>query len=289
MTLRTAFIGFGEAGQSFAGASGWLGAAAAFDILTDNRTRRAAKRADYRNAGVTGASSLAEALTGAQVVLSLVTADQALRAATDAASVLPKGAGALYLDLNSVAPATKRAAAATIAAAGGRYADVAVMAPVHPARLAVPLLVSGEYGGEAADALRTIGFATVRTVAGGVGQASTIKMLRSVVVKGVEALTAECLLAAARAGVVDEVLDALGGDWRAQADYNLDRMLVHGLRRAAEMQEVVATLDSLSVAPLMTRATAQRQRELGSLGLGTFAELDTKLAALADLPRAQAA
>ncbi|WP_235889194.1 NAD(P)-dependent oxidoreductase [Glacieibacterium frigidum] len=272
-------IGCGEAGLAFAGAPGRCGSVTAFDIQTDDPARRDAKLAEYRGAGVTAAMTVAEALAGAGVVLSLVTADQALNAAQSAAPRISPGA--LYLDLNSVAPATKRAAAAVIDTAGGRYVDVAVMAPVHPKRLGVPLLVSGAHAAAAVDALRAIGFTSLKLIAGDTGAAASVKMIRSVVIKGVEALTAECMIAAARAGVVAEVLAALGEDWATRADYNLDRMMVHGLRRAAEMDEVAATLEGLGVVPSMTRATAKRQRELGALGLGHVAGLDAKLEALA--------
>ncbi len=279
MTRRIAFIGFGEAAQAFAGAPDWRGEATAFDILFDDPSRDAGKRADCVRAGVTAAADLADALAEAAVVLSLVTADQAAIAAAAAAAVLSPGT--LYLDMNSVAPGTKRTAAAAITAAGGRYVDVAVMAPVHPARLAVPLLVGGAGADEAIAVLHGIGFTAVRAVAGGVGAAAAIKMLRSVVIKGTEALTAECLIAAARAGLVDEVLAALGDDWKARADYNLDRMLVHGARRAAELDEVAATLAGLGVVPSLTRAAAGYQRDLAGLGLGAVAGLEAKLAAIA--------
>ena len=72
--------------------------------------------------------------------------------------------------------------------------------------------------------------------------------------------------------VTDEVIASLnaswpGTDWAAKADYNLDRMMVHGLRRAAEMEEVAKTLDLLGTGAAMTRGTIERQREIGTLGL----------------------
>ena len=261
-----ALIGFGEAGMAFAGA--WHAPARAFDIKTDDPASAAAKRADYEAAGVAGADSLAEALAGAELVISLVTADQALAAAQAAAkSIAP---GALYCDFNSVAPQTKQEAARLIEAAGALYADVAVMAPVHPARLAVPLLVSGA---DACDALRALGFSP-RRIEGPVGRASMIKMLRSVMVKGIEALTAECFLAARNAGVEAEVAASLdaswpGTDWASKAAYNLGRMNEHGLRRAAEMEEVASTLHGLGQSSDMARATALVQRRLGAAALHT--------------------
>lgn len=262
MAGRLAIIGFGEAGAGFARAASWGMGASVFDI--------ADKDAD----GVNLCTSASTAVADAPIILSLVTADQALGAAHAAAPHLAPGA--LWCDMNSVAPDTKRAAAEAITAAGGRYLDVAIMAPVHPALLDVPLLLAGPDAAAGDAALAALGFTRRRITGAAVGAASAVKMLRSVIIKGQEALTAECLLGAARAGLVDEVLAALGGDWAARADYNLDRMLVHGARRAAEMDEVVATLLALGIDPRLSRATAAWQRETarGSAPDGLTAKLD---------------
>lgn len=273
-----ALIGFGEAGMAFA--SQWDAPVRAYDLKTDEPATEAAKRADYAQHDVNGAATLQEALDGATLILSIVTADQALAAAEAAASAIAPGA--LYCDFNSVAPGTKQAAAKIIEAAGGCYADVAVMAPVHPKKLGVPLLVSGPHAADAAAALTEAGFAP-RPIEGAVGRASTIKMLRSVMVKGMEALSAECFLAAHEAGVIEEVAASLGGtwphiDWAAQADYHLERMLHHGTRRAAEMEEVAKTVAALTSDNAMSRACAEKQRALGALGQPVPAGLAAKSA-----------
>lgn len=278
---RIALIGFGEAGAAFADGADWLADVRAYDRKTDDPATRAAKDADYAAAGITGSATSADALAGVGIVLSLVTADQALPAAR--AAVLAKGA--LWLDCNSVAPQTKRAAAAAIEAAGGRYADVAVMSPVHPARRDTPLLVSGPCAEAGIMALHRLGFTTVRIVAGPVGAASSIKMIRSVMIKGIEALSAECVLAADAAGVCDEVIASLdaswpGANWGERFDYNLDRMLMHGVRRAAEMEEVVNTLEELGTGAAMSRSTVARQRAMGALSASMPDGLDAKLAML---------
>lgn len=250
MSHRLSLIGFGEAGSTFAQAVGWGGQARAWDILPERRV---------------AAGSAEEALSGAPLVLSLVTADSALSAARDYARFLAPGA--IWADGNSVAPETKRAAAEAIEAAGGRYVDVAVLAPVNPARMAVPLLLSGDAAGEAETLLRAAGFTNIRIVGAEIGRASAIKMIRSVMVKGIEALTAEMMLAAEAAGVVDEVLASLDASekaqrWQQKAAYNIERMVTHGLRRAAEMEESVKTLETLGVAATMTRGTVERQRAM---------------------------
>lgn len=263
-----AIIGFGEAGQAFAEGCGPMLTAHArtYDMMTDSPGTRETKLADYAALGIAGCDTLAQALDGASLILSLVTADQAGAAARAAAACLVPGA--IFCDMNSVAPDSKRANAAVIEAAGGYYVDVAIMSPVRPALNAVPLLLSGPKAGEALEALKSIGFTKLRLVEGEVGRASAIKMIRSVMVKGLEALTTECVLAARRAGVYDEVIASLnaswpGTNWSEKADYNLDRMLIHGLRRAAEMEEVVKTLEALGTGAMMTRGTVERQRAIG--------------------------
>ncbi|WP_327194295.1 NAD(P)-dependent oxidoreductase [Novosphingobium album (ex Hu et al. 2023)] len=184
--------------------------------------------------------------------------------------------------MNSVAPGTKRAAAEVIDAAGGRYVDVAVMAPVRPKCMDVPLLISGPHAEAGREALAGLGFTASRAVGDEVGRASTIKMLRSVMYKGVEALTAECLIACERAGVTEEVLSSFGNDWATGADYRFDRMLVHGLRRAAELREAGKTLEGLGLPPAMSSGTADWQQRLGSLEISPVPEgLPAKLTAIA--------
>jgi len=116
-----------------------------------------------------------------------------------------------------------------------------------------------------------LGFIGAKPFSKIVGQASATKMCRSVMIKGIEALTLECFLAASRAGVLEEVTASLKNnyptlDWTKIADYNLERMASHGERRAAEMEESAATLRELGLDPLMVDSTVRRQREMGAIG-----------------------
>ena len=273
MTSAVTLIGYGEAGRTFAQSAGWQSLAQVFDI-------KPLEALPAKNA-VTACGSIEAALNGSAQIISVVTADQALIAAQNAAPYLP--ANSLYFDMNSVAPQTKRDAADVIAKAGGRYVDVAIMSPVSPARLAVPLLVSGPYSDDGKAALIALGFTNVRIVGDDIGRASTIKMLRSVMYKGVEALTAECLIACEKAGVTDEVLSSFGNDWSEQADYRLDRMLLHGLRRSAEMYESSQTLRALGVSPMLTEGTVGWQQSIGELEISPVPKgLKAKLTAILD-------
>lgn len=257
--------------------------ASGFDRKLADPATRDAKLADFAAFHIPPAVTNQAAVEGRAVILSLVTADQARAAAEETAQAIAPGA--LFCDLNSVAPETKRHAAHAIEQAGGRYVDVAVMAPVHPLGRKVPLLVAGPRAEAGAAALAAIGFTNVRIVGDSIGAASAIKMIRSVMVKGLEALTAECLLAAEAAGVRDEVLASLDASerarpWAERGAYNLERMIVHGGRRAEEMEEVVKTLDTLGTGSAMARATTERQRAIGALGVAPKDSLNATLALL---------
>ena len=253
---RVALIGFGEAGESFARAGRWTGHAKGWDLLASRRTAMDA-------CGIAAASDAAGALVDAEIVLSLVTADAALDAARKYAPMLPEHA--IWCDMNSVSPSTKRAGFEAVEAADAHYVDVAVMAPVDKG-LAVPLLIAGPEAENARVLLEALGFSSLRVVGEEVGRASAIKMIRSVMVKGLEALTWECAVAAEEAGVFDEVMASLDAserdwNWSRRVAYNHERMETHGARRAAEMEEVCRTLEELGVEPVMSRGTVVRQAQ----------------------------
>ena len=173
-----------------------------------------------------------------------------------------------------------------IEAAGGRYVDIAVMATITPHYHQTPMLICGDHSTTALATLRALDMAP-KQVPGPVGRASTIKMVRSVLVKGIEALTAECFWAASKAGVVDEVaasLDASQTDmgWKQQAHHNVERITTHGIRRAAEMREVQKTLNDLGISPDMTSGTIARQQQFGELAisLADFDSFEARFAAI---------
>ena len=125
------------------------------------------------------------------------------------------------------------------------------MAPVHPRGHATPTLIAGAAAQDLAATLAGAGFAC--EVAGDApGEATAVKMVRSLFVKGLEAITVEACLAAEASGCYDRVMDSLassypGLDWPDNVAYNFERTLRHGARRAAEMRESAATLDGLGL------------------------------------------
>lgn len=264
MDTKIAFIGFGEAAQAFTG--GWLTrgpvTVSAYDILFEDPQRAEAKRAECRALGVRAVDSAAAAAAEADIVFSAVTADQVIVAAQ---SVLPGvHSGLLFLDINSAAPFRKAEAAELVAARGAGTVDVAVMAPVRPRRHETPLLISGPAARKVEPALTALGM-KFEIVSDTTGDASTVKMIRSVAIKGFESVTMECVTAAVKLGIEDRVIPSIAAslgkfDFATLADSVMERVVVHGKRRAAEMREVAATLERAGVSSFLPAATAAHQQ-----------------------------
>jgi 3-hydroxyisobutyrate dehydrogenase-like beta-hydroxyacid dehydrogenase len=268
MSPRIAFIGFGEAGQAMAAGLRDEGVAdiAAWDILfPDSAGARLIEAAKV--SAVRVASSAADAVRDAEIVIAAVTAASSFEAAQSVAGHLT--GRPFYLDVNSVSPGRKQATA-KLFGDEARYVDVAIVSAIYPARHKSPMMLAGPYAAVAEPVLAALGMKT-QIVGDAVGAAAAIKMIRSVMIKGIEALTLECFLAASRAGVADQVAESLhnnypGVDWHTMSEYNIERMVSHGIRRAAEMREVADTLRELGVKPLMTAGTIERQQQLGEIG-----------------------
>jgi 3-hydroxyisobutyrate dehydrogenase-like beta-hydroxyacid dehydrogenase len=263
---RICFVGFGEAGEALSG-----GFRSQSPVVWDQKllSDEFGFRERIQSTGFKPASSLDEALEGIDWVVSLVTADQAAVVCEQVCSIARSKF--TYLEMNSCSPGTKRSNAQMVADAGGVLADVAIMSPVNPSRLKTPLLVSGPSAEDCVSFLNHFGY-NASLCGPDVGQASALKMTRSIMIKGVEALSAECFLTAQRLGIQPEIVASLtksfdGLDWLTRGGYNLERMSKHGIRRAAEMREVVATIQETGLSADMTRSTVEWQQRIGDLAL----------------------
>jgi 3-hydroxyisobutyrate dehydrogenase-like beta-hydroxyacid dehydrogenase len=293
---RVALIGYGEVGQTLAAD---LHAAGVRDIsawdclfpLPASAPRRAARDCGH----VQAASSMVDALIERTVIICAVTAANCIPAAREAAASMPPGT--YYFDLNSVAPATKRAAAAAVEAAGGRYVEAAVMSPIGPKRIASPMLIGGPHGRVFEPLARAMGFTGLQVFDARLGRAAAAKMCRSVMIKGLEALLMEGLLAARHHGVETAVLESLhdllpAADWQRIANYMVSRSQQHGGRRAEEMREAALAVSEAGLEPLMSLACAARQdwaaaHQTGREPIGLTERLDAVLASIDAESRAQ--
>ena len=250
--ISIGFVGFGEAGSTIARGlrSAGVERIAAYDITP--------KTSDV----VTMVDSPEALAAASDIIFSAVTSSSALDAARQNASFLTSRH--TYADINSVSPALKQEIDRVVTATGARFVEVAVMAPVSPYGHKVPMLTGGAGAKTFKATMAPFGMNIEILDGAKVGSAAAVKMCRSIVVKGIEALLFECVMAATKFDADDLVFASLketwpGVDWKKLADYTSGRVVVHGERRAREMEEVAETLKVIGVDPIMAEATARRQ------------------------------
>lgn len=274
---RIGLVGYGEVGKTFsAGLKPRVQQVAAWDLKFAEAATRDAERAHAGEHGIEACASMQALCAGSDLVISAVTASNTLAVAEEAARFLRPGA--LFLDLNSASPGTKQKAAALVDARGAHYVEAGVMTSVPPYGIKVPMLLGGARAAELAELLNSWGL-DAKAVSDRLGVASAIKMCRSVMIKGLEALVIESYSTARAYGVEDHVLPTLqetfpGIDWSQQGAYFFSRVVQHGKRRAEEMREAANTVAEAGFEPLMTRGTADKQQWVADLARdGLFREL----------------
>jgi 3-hydroxyisobutyrate dehydrogenase-like beta-hydroxyacid dehydrogenase len=255
--MRIGFVGFGEA--AFHIAKGLrqpsISSISAFDINVTEKLRRRAQ-----DAGTRLVDTNQELAESCDIMMSAVTANQAMNAAEQNAPFLTQAH--IYADLNSVSPGLKQSIARVIEASGARFAEIVMMAPVPPYGHKVPMLAGGDGAQAFVDQLTPFGI-SAEIVSREVGTAAATKMFRSIIVKGMEALLTECVLGASRYNADERVFASLAEtfpaiNWKELADYMVGRVVVHGERRAREMEEVAATLREIDIQPIMAEAIVRR-------------------------------
>ena len=203
----------------------------------------------------------------ADFIVSAVTASQAVPVAQACAPAVKNGSW--FLDFNSASPGAKRRAADLIDGHGGRYVEGAVMTSIPPHRIKVPLLLGGEGAEALAPLLVALGF-DAKVASAELGVASAVKMCRSVMIKGLEAMVIESFTTARAYGVEDAVLASLketfpGIDWEKQGAYFFQRVIEHGRRRSEEVREVAETVREAGLTPWSAQGTAERQAWVADL------------------------
>lgn len=277
--VRIGLIGHGEVGHIFsAGLRALPGVqqVSAWDTVFAEATGGLARRSRAQDAGVQACASLQALCRDSDLVISAVTASNTLAVAREAAAYMR--CGQTFLDLNSASPATKQQAAAAVQAAGADYVEAGVMTSVPPYGIRVPMLLGGAQAAALATRLQSWGM-DARVVSEQIGVASAIKMCRSVMIKGLEALVIESYTTARAYGVEDHVLPTLQEtfpsiDWSEQGAYFFSRVVQHGKRRAEEMRESARTVREAGFEPIMAAAIASKQQWVADCARqGEFAKL----------------
>lgn len=234
--MRVAVLGLGEAGRTFAEGFARTGHEVSgydpADVEVDST--------------VTRQPSIAGAVDGADVVLSLTTAAHAVSAAEEAAPHV--GAGAVYIDLNSGSPELKKQVRDALSGKEGPGAEVvdgAVIGSVRRFGERVQVLLAGPAAEEAHRRLAELG-GNPAVVGGELGAASARKLLRSVFMKGLGALVSESMDAADRAGETEwmgEQIAVALADGDAGRERLRSGTMLHAARRGRELSDSIAGLE----------------------------------------------
>jgi 3-hydroxyisobutyrate dehydrogenase-like beta-hydroxyacid dehydrogenase len=204
------------------------------------------------------AGSFADAVRGADVVLSVNWASVAADVAREALPLLHRGC--VYADLNTGGPSLKHELAGIVAPSGAAFVDVAMMTPVPPLGVRVPMFLAGAGAERLAGILRPFG-TPLEIVGTQPGDAAARKLTRSVFFKGMSAAICEALEAARAAGVEDwlraDITRTLVDADAATLDRVVDGTFKHAKRRAHEMRDAAALLDELGVPATIAHATAE--------------------------------
>ena len=276
MFERLGMVGYGEVGRIFAaGLRPVLAQVCAWDLKFALQGHQAEAQAHAAQSGVLACDAMAALCARSDLIISAVTASNTLAVADEAARHLRPGT--LFLDLNSASPGTKQAAARLIDGAGGHYVEAGVMTSVPPYGIRVPMLLGGASAAALAPVLQGWGM-DATPVSDRLGVASAIKMCRSVMIKGLEALVIESYATARAYGVEDHMIPTLAEtfpsiDWQKQGAYFFSRVVQHGQRRAEEMREAANTVREAGFEPFMAAAIADKQQWVADQArAGTFAD-----------------
>lgn len=283
---HVAVIGFGEAGSHFAAGPREANldlVISAYDIRFPVEPELCRKTEAI---AVTPIGPVDATIVEADLVLSFVVAKQSVTVAEISARGMRDGQ--FYVDCNSASPQMKEQVAAVFTGTNVKVVDSGVMSALPGNRHTVPMTFSGPDAIEAADLLNALG-CVVDTMDGAVGAASALKMMRSVTMKGIDAVLLEFVQGARHYGVTEAVLASMsdsypGVDWVARAPRSISRASEHAARRASEMREVSETLRAVGVEPLMSEAASRRIAEVADLLEGNdgkaFGSLDEVIAAM---------
>jgi 3-hydroxyisobutyrate dehydrogenase-like beta-hydroxyacid dehydrogenase len=175
-----------------------------------------------------------------------------------------------FVDLASATPQVKLNVGDLLRRSGANFADASIMGTPHTDRHRLPILASGPAAQTFLELLAPWGL-RIEYVPGQIGAASGIKIMRSVIAKGLEALLVECMLGARAYGVDDAVLSSFGKFMETRsfvdmANFLLTTDAIHAERRSQEARMSAEALEEVGVDPLMTQATAERLEWVAQLG-----------------------
>ncbi len=266
------FVGYGEAASYFTRGLSGNGLERILVYCNGSRNRPPYTQAFKDRVVADGAEtvdSLDDLVSGSDIVFSAVLVGNAVEVGEAIAAFA--GPGTLVVDINASPPSAKKAVGAAVTARGASFVDANLMGAVSIYGHSVQLLSSGDGSAEFADRMGPFGL-NVEVIGDEPGTSAMVKMLRSVVTKGMEALIVEAMTTAHLAGITEETFRGIcepmdATTYSSFADMCIKTDVLHAGRRAVEMDAALAELREVGVEPIMTTATVERLRTSERLGL----------------------
>lgn len=257
--MKSMIIGMGEVGCCLYEAlqEGGMSIQIAVDKKLTNRARELTLKHDTR----TG-DDLRDHLSHADTLLSCVEGETA----PVIADIVAKHghAGQVLLDFSTASAQAKRRASAQLAKSGIAYVDVAIMGAIALTGARTSMIAAGVNPGsdseKAIESIQGAGIPIKIIPNSQAGDAISLKLLRSVFTKGLEALTTECLSAAEHLGVRESLYEVLSDIDQAHLPQFLEMLvtthLVHAARRRKEVERANEQLAELGLTSLMLPAVS---------------------------------
>lgn len=273
MGVSLGYIGFGEAAYNMAKGLKGEGVAdiCAYDVaLGSEGAYRETVMQRCAEAGVRAAASSEEVVKNSDAVIIAV---PARFTASTAEGLLPFAEeGQLFVDVTTALPDVKERQAQLFAERGAEYVDSAMLGSLVVFGHKVPMLASGKGARRWHDLMTPYGM-KIDLVGEGApaGEASRIKLVRSVFMKGLEALIVETLLFARKCGIEERILDSVAGSMDKDPFKKLAARMaaadtIHAERRSFEVGESIELMKALGVEPLIALGAKERLARSASFG-----------------------
>ncbi len=269
---RLGFVGFGEAAFHMAkglGGEGVLGIAAYDAALDADLPYKETLLKRAREACVGLSSSLEELVGQSDVVVVAVPAKYTEETLRQILCFIRRDM--LVVDVTTALPDIKERLEQAFSAEGAFYADSAMLGPLPVYAHKVPMLASGS-GAEKWHDLMTPFQMSITVVEGNAGNASRIKLVRSVFMKGLEALLAETFVFAHRCGIESVILDSISETMNKTSFQNTARRLlcadvIHSERRSFEVGEAIALMKEIGLESPVSEGVRRRLELTTHLGV----------------------
>jgi 3-hydroxyisobutyrate dehydrogenase-like beta-hydroxyacid dehydrogenase len=261
---KIGFIGFGEVGRALSQRMKGMGGEI---VVYDKFPDRVKERAEELKIPLI--EQMVELIHSCSLLLSTLWPDAALESAKETAPFL--STGQIYCDLNSISPETTEEIQKVISPSGADFVKIGIMAGIPDRGFAVPLIAGGKKAKEVEEILSSLGL-SIQAISLDPKHPAAIKILRSVCLKGLVAVTYEMLRGAERYGVSDQILES-ASEVMSKASFKdtlnnwLASTAIHARRRAKEMEEAIETLENAGIDPVMSIGTKKIFEEIASFQL----------------------